>query len=346
VSEKPRGARLEEVDALRGVAAMAVVLFHFTTRFFELYPHTPPPPFQVSLGHYGVNLFFIISGFVIFMTLDRTQAPMDFVVSRLSRLYPAYWLAVVLTFAVTHTLGLPGKLVEVKTAVANLLMFHGLLGVPNVDGVYWTLEVELLFYCGMLLLFMRSALHRVFIVVALLLGLRWIYFFTEQIWHVDLPWTIYRLLILKYLPWFAMGMGSYALAAHPSGSRRRLEAKAVIVLALATLGVTDSWPLATLALALFTLVHLAACSRLRLLRLPPLVWLGSISYPLYLLHENIGWSLMLRGLQAGLPLQVTAVLSLAVVLVLSHAVSRTVEMPVMHWIRQRYRQHKARLLQA
>jgi len=87
------------------------------------------------------------------MTLDRTERPMDFVVSRFSRLFPAYWFAIFLTFVITHLLGLPGKLVGIGTAFANMIMLHGFFKVPHVDGVYWTLEVELQFYCGMFLLY-------------------------------------------------------------------------------------------------------------------------------------------------------------------------------------------------
>jgi len=82
--------RIQELDSLRGIAAVAVVLYHFTYRFGELYEFQTPPPFQVTLGQYGVQLFFIISGFVIFMTLNRTRRPLDFVVSRFSRLHPTY----------------------------------------------------------------------------------------------------------------------------------------------------------------------------------------------------------------------------------------------------------------
>ena len=136
--------RLVEIDALRGVAAMAVVLFHYTTRFAELYAPKTLPSLSFPDGHYGVNLFFIISGFVIFMTLEKTSRPMDFVVSRFSRLFPAYWFAILLTFSITHLLGLPGKLVDLSTAFANLIMIHSFFHVPHVDGVYWTLEVELI----------------------------------------------------------------------------------------------------------------------------------------------------------------------------------------------------------
>ena len=98
--------RLNQLDALRGLAAMAVVLFHFSTRFSELYPQAAPQAWSVPLGYVGVNLFFIISGFVIFMTVERTARPADFVVSRISRLYPAYWVAIILTFCITHDAGL------------------------------------------------------------------------------------------------------------------------------------------------------------------------------------------------------------------------------------------------
>ena len=101
-------SRLVEVDALRGLAALAVVLFQYTTRFTELFATNPPPTFSFPDGHYGVNLFFIISGFVIFMTLEKTSRPMDFVLSRFSRLFPAYWVAIILTLSITHLLGLPG----------------------------------------------------------------------------------------------------------------------------------------------------------------------------------------------------------------------------------------------
>lgn len=95
-------SRLAEVDALRGIAAMSVVLFHYTTRFTELFAPPYSPTISFQNGHYGVNLFFIISGFVIFMTLERTSKPMDFVISRFSRLFPAYWFAIFLTYSITQ----------------------------------------------------------------------------------------------------------------------------------------------------------------------------------------------------------------------------------------------------
>lgn len=333
-------SRLKEVDALRGVAALAVVLFHLTTQFERLYKPAETASLSFVHGHYGVNLFFVISGFVIFMTLERTRTAGDFLVSRFSRLFPAYWVAVLLTFTITHALGLPGKLVSAGNALANALMFHGLFRVPHVDGVYWTLEVELLFYCGMLALFVWGQLHRVFTIVAGFLLLRWVYFGCQLWWQVDLPFILWRLLILQYLPWFTLGLAAYALT-RTGPAPHKGPALAALALALTTLGVTESLASAALGGAFFTLVLLAARSRLALLRLPVLVWLGTISYPLYLLHENISWSLMLKMHALGWPADAIAILALIGALALAHGVTKWVEQPAMRWIRQRWRSRHA-----
>jgi len=67
--------RLVELDALRGIAATLVMLFHYTSQYERLYGHEAAPAFTVPWGHYGVNLFFMISGYVIFMTLHRIRQP-------------------------------------------------------------------------------------------------------------------------------------------------------------------------------------------------------------------------------------------------------------------------------
>jgi peptidoglycan/LPS O-acetylase OafA/YrhL len=72
--------RFAELDALRGIAALMVVLYHYTTKYQELYGHTGATLIDLRAGRNGVQLFFAISGFVIFMTLERTKKPLDFIV--------------------------------------------------------------------------------------------------------------------------------------------------------------------------------------------------------------------------------------------------------------------------
>lgn len=334
--EENRANRLVEIDALRGIAAVSVVLFHYTTRFGQLFGADPPPSISFPEGHYGVNLFFIISGFVIFLTLEKTARPMDFVVSRFSRLFPAYWLAIALTFAVTHRLGLPGRLVDLDTAFANLAMIHNLFRVPHVDGVYWTLEVELLFYCGMLCLFRLQLLQRIPLVLLGLLAIRLLYFVLERKFAIELPRTIYRLLILQHIPWFALGIAIYLVTQRSDGESRRAAA-ITAACAFLTLLLNDSLFLASLAIALASGVFLAANGRILLLRQRIFVWLGTISYPLYLLHQNIGWSMQLRLAELRTPTDLSILVALTSSLALATAVTCWVEKPAMRWIRTRYR---------
>src|SRR5690242_8364575 len=202
-----RPGRLAELDALRGVAVLMVLAFHYTTRFARLHPEWAWGDF--TFGFYGVELFFVISGFVIIMTLDRSGRPMDFVVARFSRLYPAFWTAVLLTSLVLWLSGSradapPGRI------AANLTMVHEFFGVPSVDGVYWTLEVELLFYALALAVFWAGLLPRAHLVVGAWLALSALLFYSP-LHSAHFVGTVNRLLDLEYAPFFATGILFYRL---------------------------------------------------------------------------------------------------------------------------------------
>jgi len=312
-----------------------VVAFHYTFKYDELYHFTGNIPIQIAWGHLGVNLFFVISGFVIFLTLNRTRVPMDFVVSRVSRLYPAYWTAIMLTVLITHFLGLPGKEPSWQTAVLNVVMFQGLFRVPPVDGVYWTLQVELLFYALALGLFMTRQMHRVLAGVWLLLLLRLTYWVLAEYAHVDLPWRIREILILDYIAFFALGIIAYRLVENRNEPNRGEVATAAF--AIVVLSVTESIVLAGVGLTCFLAVWLAALGRLGFLRVRLLVWFGSISYPLYLLHENIGWAILRQLQRFGWTPTAAIVATAVLVIALAAMVSRYVERPAMAWIRGKYR---------
>lgn len=329
--------RLTEVDSLRGLAALAVVGFHFTTRYDEVYHFTRTLPFYVPWGYLGVNLFFVISGFVIFMTLERTRVPMDFVVSRASRLYPAFWASIALTYCITSLLGLPGHEVSWQVALLNFPMFHQLFRVPLVDGVYWTLLVELLFYALAFILFLAGGMKRVLVALCALFVLRLVYWGFAQFAHVDLPWRIRQLLVLDFIPFFGLGIVAYRLV-----NVRRATAGDLVTaaFAVAVVAIGDSVVLALVALTCFLAVWLAASGRLGVLRFPLLVWLGTISYPLYLLHENIGWSVIRQLQRHGLSPLAAIAIALPLVIALAAVVSTAIEYPVMDRIRRAYRQHR------
>ncbi|MFE1575922.1 acyltransferase family protein [Streptomyces fradiae] len=144
-----RPPRLAALDGLRLLAALMVVLYHYvglghgwSTSSRTLFPEVFP---FAAYGWLGVQLFFLISGFVICMSCWGRSLG-DFFTSRVVRLYPAYWFCVLATTAVLVLV--PGGYVRLAwpDVLTNLTMVQAFLGVKPVDPVYWTLFAELRFY--------------------------------------------------------------------------------------------------------------------------------------------------------------------------------------------------------
>lgn len=134
--------RYRELDALRGIAAIMVVLFHYSI---------------LQVGTTGVDLFFIISGFVILMSVSKVKSGKEFVINRISRLYPTYWFCVTFTFIckLFYFSGSDTSAINSKLFIqylANLSMFQLYFDVRNLDGPYWTMIIEMLFYIFILFL--------------------------------------------------------------------------------------------------------------------------------------------------------------------------------------------------
>ena len=153
--------RLSWLDALRGLAAMTVVYFHLKTLVpIPLPEHTWD---WVDLGKCGVVLFFLISGYIIPMSLERHGNLRKFWISRGFRLYPAFLVAtaVALVLMATGVTPFPNQLVQhpLSGVLAHGMMMQGLLGISSMVPVYWTLSYEMMFYLVVAGLF-AAGLHR------------------------------------------------------------------------------------------------------------------------------------------------------------------------------------------
>src|ERR1041384_3563122 len=162
---RPR-ERIPGLDVLRGLAAGAVLAFHYPTRFGIVFGHPTAPWCSVPWGEHGVEVFFVVSGFAIELSLETNRTARDFLVSRALRLYPTFWAALAVTFTVVSVFGLPERAVSPRDALLNSSMIPASLGAHAVDAVYWTLERELRFY-GLVLLLLVLGLGR-YTVIALL----------------------------------------------------------------------------------------------------------------------------------------------------------------------------------
>src|SRR5579871_3621521 len=92
-----RSPRLHGLDALRGFAGLSVVIYHFVREYSVTFEDGDVAPWMDRYAHYGVEIFFIISGFVMFLTLGRSPSLGRFIVARAARLAPAFYCCLAIT---------------------------------------------------------------------------------------------------------------------------------------------------------------------------------------------------------------------------------------------------------
>ncbi len=167
-----RFSRLSSVDALRGAAALGVVLYHTVGPNARFGPRVlnwlaiPVLP-TIRFGYVGVFLFFVISGFCIHLSRAKAKVenkqPTSFTAfwkRRFRRLYPPYLIALILYLGITaFTTKFELTPFYVWDVVSHVLMLHNLDShtVYSINGVFWTLAIEEQLYLAyFLLLFMRN----------------------------------------------------------------------------------------------------------------------------------------------------------------------------------------------
>ncbi|MDN3024663.1 acyltransferase [Streptomyces sp. S.PB5] len=337
--------RLYAIDGLRLAAALMVALHHYAGTYRADRPGNViwdrpvsdimPTVFRfASYGWIGVEIFFVISGFVICMSCwGRT--PRQFFVSRVIRLYPAYWFAIVFTTAVL--VALPGVWTRqpLREVLLNFTMLQSGSGVGNVDGVYWTLWSELRFYLLFLLVVATGLTYKKVVVfccvwgaVAMLAPVSKLPLL-ELIANPDGAWYFIAGLALylmhrfgqDLLLWGILGMawlmGQLELGQrideveHVSGWRGSVLIFTVFLLAMVAiaLGATDR------------------------VRGKWLVTAGALTYPLYLMHYVAGTTVINR-LRDVMDARVLVVAVIGGFLVLSWLVHRFVERPVAGWLKR------------
>jgi peptidoglycan/LPS O-acetylase OafA/YrhL len=264
---------------------------------------------------------------------------MDFIVSRVSRLWPAYILAIAMTFVVVHSLGLSGRETTFRQALINLTMLHELLHVPDVDAVYWSLQVELIFYCWMLLAYVSGMLERIRTLLCAALLPPIVFLLWHSVFGHDPSYLAGTLLLVAYIPYFAIGIAAYSLRSRRDSPRKDLLLMAAAIGVITLRGSLADGLVALLAAAAFCLL---ATGRLGGVARAPLVFLGAISYPLYLLHQNIGYIVIRESLRLGMSTDFAILTAIAVSIGLAAALTWSIEKPARAWLRNAYARYRAR----
>ncbi|MFG2182614.1 acyltransferase family protein [Streptomyces abikoensis] len=342
VVESGRPARILALDGLRLLAALCVVVYHYMAfgggwpgDVKAMFPRVFP---VAAYGWLGVQLFFLISGFVICMSCWGKPLR-DFFVSRVVRLYPAYWFGVIVTtLVVTLVAGgeKPLALVEVLT---NLTMLQEPLGIPHVDGVYWTLFAELRFYLLFAVVAWKGLTYHRLVVFCCVWA-------TASFFFADQDDSALQLLVMPDDSWyFIAGIAFYLMYRF----RPNLMLTGIVLMCFFAclpfahttwkntgkyIGhVVPFWPVIPIVAACFGVMALLATGKLSWIKWRWLPTAGALTYPLYLLHENIGREIF-HVLGSRVPAYALVGGVIVVMLVASWLVHRLVERPVGRWLKR------------
>lgn len=313
--------RIKPLDAFRCIAILMVILYHYTSRYTltgtnTMYPFIPKSlyPYGDSYetyfhhGNLGVQLFYIISGFVICMTLTKCKSFKEFITKRLLRLFPLLLICSVLTYLIPILLD-PAKKYQIfhrpiinflpSLTFSELWIWDKILHIQNkfqnieyIDNVYWTLVIEMKFYLLIAATFYISV--RKFFRNWLILSLSLVCCYA-LLTHITGNKVIYNIkmfletiLIAKYILYFTLGTVFYRLYEKLTINTTDY----IILFTSSAISIIFFMPVAdSICLLLFSLLFLAFIYKpdsISLLSNKFFLFIGMISYPLYLIHENLG----------------------------------------------------------
>jgi peptidoglycan/LPS O-acetylase OafA/YrhL len=306
--------RFRTIDGLRGIAALAVVLFHVNEAVFRTYGTWVPGYLAAFMdhGYLGVDVFFVISGFVIAYSVRNAHLTLGFIgrfaLRRAVRLDPPYWTAMLLEIALIWAglrLGLAvAPVPSMKQFLAHFLYLQDLLGYGDIINVFWTLCFEIQFYLGLIVLLV---LHRRIgevlgqtvarpLAVAALAGL---FLYSVLVRYNGFGLEAPRgFAIIRWFQFF-MGVCVWWVVS------RKIPWYALVATWMVTLGVVlvqdaPAYELLGIAVSALLWWRYRRDRMTSWLSSRPVQFLGAISYSLYLFHATVGWRFVrLSGLISG-----------------------------------------------
>lgn len=324
--------RFAILDPLRLIAAFAVLFYHYlpffsgslTGEIFSFFKY----------GYLGVNFFFMLSGFVIISSSENRSA-WTFAILRGLRLYPAFVGCLLITLISLHFF--EGKIPPLKNIFLNSLILNDYFKVPNIDGVYWTLQAELKFYgcVFLLILFGLIGRPRIWMTAWILAAIS--FHFTQQ------PFFLGWLISPGYSFLFIGGICAYKLTKERYDIFYNLMFVLACFFSLIKAGdqvngfipdasYLDALIAKGLVFCIYLFFWLLSRGRLNVVPSRRLIFMGAISYPIYLIHSVAGKTFInFMNIYVGVELSVF--ITIVIVLVIASMVHLYFERPIFKFVR-------------
>ena len=326
--------RVYILDDLRGIAIICVIIYHyslysnsisdtvveFSKNFRDLF----------NLGSFAVSLFFLISGFVIALSLnknDKIKTVKKFIIKRFFRLYPTYWLSILAIVTAVYLLDLKNQY-SIRDILFNFTMFQDLFHIQNIDGVYWTLAIELKFYILSAIFYFLGYLKNIKYIFAIFLLLSMITLFLS---YFDGEKGYFNLTI-SYLLLMYLGTAFYFRY------KKTITNNDLYIMILFTIlyfilytfmalerggGELFGYGISTIVAILIFLwtidfkSHISSITR----------FFGEISYSLYLFHQVLGYFFIDYLISINIDLNIAKIVTFILATILAFVINKTVEKP-------------------
>lgn len=324
--------RFAILDPLRLIAALAVLFYHYLPFFRGSFIGEA---FNFcKYGYLGVNFFFMLSGFVIISSSENRSA-WKFAILRGLRLYPAFIVCLLITLLSLHFLG--GVTPPFKNIVLNSLILNDYFKIPNIDGVYWTLQAELKFYgcVFFLILFGVISKPKIWMTIWILAAVS--FHFTRQ------PFFLGWFISPGYSFFFIGGICAYKLIKERYDIFYNVVFLIACVFSLIKTGdqisgfiheasYFDAVVAKLLIFFIYLFFWLLSRGWFNVDSSRSLIFMGAVSYPVYLIHSVAGKTLIdFMKLYIGTELSVF--IAIFVVLVIASVVHLYFEQPIFKFVR-------------
>ena len=327
---------IKELDLFRGIGAILVMLYHYTTRYEISFGHIGNYEIYVPWGDTAVSLFFMLSGFLIFITLREEDTALEFLHKRVIRLYPTYWAAIVLT-TIFNIFLLPEKVRPFSTILINFTMVQRFFDIENVDTVYWTLYYELLFYIIIAIAISfgkRKNIKGISPIVWYILMGFVILFSKIRLNHLDdkgIDWMS-KLIMPRYIHMFIVGIMLYYLYKN----KKNFFAHGVILLCIYNHYINHDLEYTRFFILYILLFYLVVYGvRISTPLGRPIAFIAKISYPLYLTHQFIGCGII-RCMEAiGMTHEIFLIVPVAISILLAYLLHHFVEEPSARYFKRK-----------
>ncbi len=320
--------RNKQIDGLRGIAAVIIVVFHLICRYLQIYEQSDIILMR-NWGGFGVIIFLIISGFFLFTSSEKILSSTDgfryfkYLRGKISRLWPSYIVSITITAFVVHVCGLVGRESTWRDWFLNAFFINGFIGTPYVDAAHWYMTT--------------------LIAITVIFG----FFVLCKIHNSVVPYVVWMLLVTclvllgksgyagilggTYLSAAVLGFALYVFSHNYQQKKWILLAVIAIICTVITRGVEVG---GEIVIALIV-VYGAMKQKLSFLEYKLFQFLGKISYPLYLIHQNIGYVIInsLKNNAGGEYKLYYSIIAMVIVIGLAVILFYLVEKQATHFVR-------------